>query len=123
MKVIGVKHIDLDGYFTDSLTFYFKSYSDYKKNDTVLCETICGLALGKVVEESAEYPATRYIVSKVDLSEYRDGLERERKALEIKKKMKERKKTIEENDVYEFYATKDEEMANLLKEYKELKCF
>jgi hypothetical protein len=121
MKTVGVKHFCLNGE-ENSRMYSFKCNFDVKENDVVLCDTNCGLSLGRVVDIDVNYPnVTRYILSKIDLDGYYKGIEKEKQIKEVKEKMEERRKQLEKMEIYEILASKDETMAELLTQFKQLK--
>ena len=63
--------------------FHFKSYLDLTYGDKVLCDTQFGLAMGEVTG-FAFYPATKWIISKLDTTEYDKAMEEEKREKEKK---------------------------------------
>lgn len=123
MQVVGVKHYDFEIGCVKSKIYYFKCNIDVSVGDIVLCEVRHGmeLSLGRVVETNTDYnKATRYILSKVDLKDYYEGLKKEKRLKEIKDKMDKRRKQLKDIQVYAILSYIDEEMAKLLKEYHEV---
>lgn len=110
--------VKFDGSYKD---YAFKTDLELQGGDTVVCDTTHGLSIGKVVGfQDSSNLATKWILCKVDLEKHEERIKKEKKLKEIKKKMDLRRKQHEEITFYKMIAEKDEEMANLLKEYEEL---
>ena len=119
MKVIEVKHVSKN--LEEQGGFYhFECCFDVDVDDIVLAETRYGLALAKVTKVDVDYPATASVLSKVNLNDYHNGLEKEKRLEELKVKMEKRRKVIKEMEMYALLAAKDETMTELLDEYKRL---
>lgn len=82
-----------------------------------------GLGLAEVVEikEHASEELYREIVSKVDTTDYDQRVERRKKAAELKAKMQERAKQLQDIVLYQTLAKEDPAMAEMLQEYMKLK--
>jgi hypothetical protein len=109
--------------FKDTTTPYsFKTILDLEKGDSVVVDTINGLQVAKVVKVTDIVPsiATKWVISKVDLEGHKERLEKEEEMKLVKEKMKQRKKELEEISEFEKFAEKDKEMADLLKQLKDL---
>lgn len=108
-----------------SKDYVFKCDIDVQEGDLVVCETARGYGVGKVVgeevRESRRKIASAWIVSKIDLTAHKARLEKEKRMAEIKSKMLERKKSLDEDAMFRLLAKDDTAMADLLKEYDELK--
>lgn len=122
--IVAIKHINTDGVISNNITYNFISSIPVMVGDYVLCETQFGLALGVVTDCNSDYPATKYIISKVDLSSYQEILNKENKKKELKDKMDKIYKEADTlhplNPLYYLYANINDEMAELIKEYEEL---
>jgi len=94
---------------------------DLKENDWVICDSVNGMLLGQV-QEMVTYStrATKWIIQKVDLEDHERRIKLEKRKAVIKRKMDIKKKEIEEAAIYKMLAEKDEDMAQLLKEYEEM---
>ena len=78
-----------------------------------------GMGLAEVVEIKPSTGAAlqREIVAKVDTSPYEARVEQRQKASELKAKMKERAKQLQDLSLYQLLAKDDTEMAKLLQDY------
>lgn len=115
-KIVVVK-------FKDTVKSYsFKNdIAGLEEGDKVVVDTARGLQVAEVLGfKDVCKSATKYIVQKIDLDAHQKRLEKEEKARAIRAKLEKRRKELEELELYEMLAAKDENMAELLKEYKEL---
>lgn len=112
-------------------------YSDKELNigDFIIVEHIdCGIFIAQVVEDETEnyYYCTeadnndvisgidyRYI-QHVDLTTYLSKIAKEKRKRELKEKMKEEFKKIDEKKKYEYYASMDDDFSKLYEEFKQL---
>ena len=112
-------------------------YSDKELNigDFIIVEHIdCGIFIAQVVEDETEnyYYCTeadnndvrsgidyRYI-QHVDLTNYLSKIAKEKRKRELKEKMKEEFKKIDEKKKYEYYASMDDDFNKLYEEFKQL---
>ena len=62
--------------------FNFKSSLELQNGDKVLCDTVFGPVTGVVVGINNDYPATKWIISKLDTTEYDKAIEEERRERE-----------------------------------------
>lgn len=109
------------------------STKELEKNQFIVIEHIgYGIFIGQVLEdisntdyedysdedilESIEY---KY-VQDIDLSNYFEDIEKQKRKQELKEKMQERFKVIDEEKKYEYYAGLDSEMKAMYDEYKNL---
>jgi hypothetical protein len=91
------------------------------KGDMVIVSTpYAGLALGTVVEviERNDVNTTNEVVSKVDTTAYDARVANRAKAAELKAKMKERAKQLQDIALYQMLAKDDPAMLELLSEYQ-----
>lgn len=81
-----------------------------------------GLGIAEVVDfkETADQPVTREIVGKFDKAAYDARVAAREKAAELKAKMKARAKQLQDLAVFQLLAKEDDEMAQLLNEFKSL---
>jgi hypothetical protein len=102
--------------------YHFKNdIEDLKKGDTVVVDTINGMAVGLVVGfEDASVKAEKWVVQKVDLEKHLERIERENKIKELKRKMEKRRKELEDIQLYVMLAKEDQEMAEMVKQLLEL---
>ena len=62
--------------------FNFKSNLELQIGDKVLCDTVYGITTGTVVGIDNDYPATKWIISKLDTTEYDMAMKEERRQRE-----------------------------------------
>lgn len=109
--------------------YHFAIYddgNDYQVGDYVAFSN--GSVPAKIVEiVSTEEATERYkknitaeVIGKIDISAYEKRVEQRGRKEELKKALDKRKKEIQKKLDDEYYASKDEEYAALLKEYGEL---
>lgn len=81
-----------------------------------------GFSIAKVVRirEKSDQAITREIVCKADFTAYDKRVANRAKQAELKKRMAERASKLQELSMYTLLAESDPEMAELLKEYKEV---
>lgn len=79
-----------------------------------------GLAYVEQIKERTDEDLCREIVAKVDCSCYETRAERRKQAAELKAKMKERAKQLQDIVLYQTLAREDAEMAQLLRDYQAL---
>ena len=106
-------------------TYCFKSFLELELDDIVVVDTRNGYGVAKVtdpkvVDKKVIELANKWIISKVDLTEFEAAVKREEKLEELRKEMELRKSQVEADAVYRILAEKDEAMATLLKEFDEL---
>ena len=112
--------------------YYYAIYDDGRKyypGDNVI---VSGTASGMVLmikdsidpEEAANRMGnkniTAEVVAYVDTSAYEERVEKRKEAAELKKKMDQVIKQMEENNKYEMYAEKNPELKEMLNAYKRL---
>ena len=64
--------------------------------------------------------ATKWIVGKIDMTEYNARLEKEKRIEELEKALEEKVKAVQKVKLYETLSDTDDEFKELLKEFKEL---
>lgn len=81
-----------------------------------------GMGVAKVVEivHENDIPLSREIVCTIDTTAYDYRVETRKKAAELKQKMQERAKKLQDIAIYKMLAEKDTEMAQLLADYTNL---
>lgn len=100
---------------------YKTNLTDLQQGDLVIVPTRDTFKIGTFEEYMEEdSKATRWLVSKVDFTEYNSILEKEKKLKEIKDKMDKRKETLEQKAIYKMMAESDPSMKDLLMEYEQL---
>jgi hypothetical protein len=103
----------------------YKNYSfrndiqDLEVNDTVVVDTAQGYQLATVVGfQELTKVATKWVVQKVDLTAHVERLDKEKKKKLLKDKMEQRRKKLEEIEIYKALAKEDPEMAQLVEEFQ-----
>lgn len=81
-----------------------------------------GMGLAEVIEivETNDKELFREVVSRVDTAEYDRRVAQRQKAAELKAKMQERAKQLQDIAIYQMLSKEDTEMAQMLEEYKGL---
>lgn len=115
-------------FLKDSTPFRTYEYANYTADLAVgdLCVVMSahhGMGLAEVVEikDHASEDLYREIVTKVDTSGYDLRVERRKQAAELKAKMQERAKQLQDIVLYQTLAKEDPEMAAMLQEFMSLK--
>lgn len=120
-KVAGVQF--LNGYDTSKIYDFALFDENIEVNDCVLTDTQNGYQAAKVVnitdKNDAKSP-TREIVCKLDFSAFNKRKETETRRKELKKRMDQEIKKVQEEILYETLAEKSPELAALLAEYQKL---
>ena len=120
MKVIGV-NLNFNNLNRTQQPYAFNCYSEVKKGDYVVVDTVNGFTLGVVVEEDmCSDKATKDVVDVVDMSDfYARKAKRERMA-ELKNKMDAKVKELQNIAIYEALAKNDPALASMLEEFKSI---
>lgn len=85
----------------------------------VIIEEVFDNGDNKTDEDILEHIKYRY-VQHIDLSNYMDKINKEKRKQELKLKMRERFAIIDEERKYQYYADLDEDLKKMYDEYKEL---
>lgn len=108
----------------DSRTFEYANFEPtLKKGDLCVVKSAHhGLGLAKVVEivDQNDIQTPREIVAKVDTQDYDFRVASRKDAAELKAKMKERAKQLQDIALYQMLAEKDPEMQELLARYQSI---
>lgn len=117
MRIVKVK---FNGYGYKEYNFKC-DIPDIKVGDMVIVDS-SGYQVVKVVsvDENSDYPATKWVVAKVDMSHHLAKIEKDKKIAEVKKKLNAKKKELQDIAIYEMLAEKDPEFREILAEYKAL---
>jgi len=108
---------------------YKNTYQDYdfitdldlKKGDYVVTDSSNGYNVAEVMAiKELTNKSKKWIVCKVDIDQHKIRMEKEKEIKKIRGKLEQRRKQIEESEVYNILAQKDKEMAKLLEEYNEI---
>lgn len=122
-KVAKVKF--LSGANTNT-TYEYAMFDDYKVGDTVVVASAHhGLGVAKIdevitKEEAVTKNFEREIVDRVDMSTYEDRKKNRARVQELKNKMTNRVKELNNLAIFEMMAEKDPELKDMLEEYKVL---
>lgn len=110
-------------------TYFFAIYddgNDYKVGDTCLFSGTSPTAkledIISVEEAKEKLPKgiTAEVIGKVDISAYEKRVEKRKEKEQLKKELDKRKKEIQQKLDDEYYASKDEIYANMLRQYESL---
>lgn len=89
--------------------------------DKVVVDTAGGIVVAEVTKvDVVSNKASKYVVQKIDTAAHEKRLEKANKIKELKAKMEERRKKLQEIEIYQILAKEDDEMAALLAEYGEI---
>lgn len=104
--------------------YTYAAYEDYAEGDYVVVHTgHHGMTLAKVKALGSNNDKVEYgreIICKVEMDSYNKRKERAKRKAELKGRMEERVKKLREITLYEMMAKEDPELADMLKEFKEL---
>ncbi|HDR3499677.1 TPA: hypothetical protein QCN48_005142 [Bacillus toyonensis] len=89
--------------------------------DKVVVETANGFSVATINNflETSKI-GTKFVVQKIDVEAHNTRLEKEKKLATVKAKMEERRKKLQEIEIYKILAKEDSEMATLLAEMEKL---
>lgn len=128
-KLEGYSKVAVIKYGMCTTPYYFAIYddgNDYNVGDMVIFSS--GSTPAKIDEILTLEEATeRYkkniiaeVIGKVDISSYEKRIEKRKQKEKLKKELDKRKKEIQKKLDDEYYASKDETYAEMLKEYENL---
>lgn len=114
-------------YFTDENPDVMYDYANYipylKEGDTcIVTSSRKGMRVGKVgkIIHDNDAPLTYEVVCEVDTTAYDNRVETRKKAAELKAKMQERARQLQDIVLYQTLAKDDPEMAQLLSDFTDL---
>ena len=121
-KYASVRFDELHDFGRSKQYQFVTDIQDLKLGDVVVVHTANGYKTAFFIkyDETSVFENPKWIVQKVDTDSHKVKLERERKAIIIKKKMEERRAKLEAIQVYKILAKEDPEMMRLLQEYDEI---
>ena len=126
-KMNNYLNIAVIQFLNESIAFKTYEYANYepdlKANDLVVVMSAHhGMGLAEVVEIKEQTNAELYreIVAKVDTFDFDNRVAVRKQAAELKAKMQERAKQLQDIALYQMLAKEDPEMAKMLQEYKAL---
>lgn len=114
--------VDFNSAFSNKLYHFKCDIEGIDVGDKVVVDTANGLAVAEVAKVITEgsNKATKWVVDKIDMSAHEARLEKQKKLEELKEKMEQRRKEIQEFEIYRILAKEDEEMAELVKNLDDL---
>lgn len=105
--------------------YWFKAYEPLVPGDMVVVEVRDTFTLATVLEV-APMPVgftgqvTKAVLSKINTNAYTHGKKMDEQRKELKKRMDERVKALQEDALYEMLAEKDPELKSMLEAYREV---
>lgn len=105
--------------------YWFKAYEPLVPGDMVVVEVRDTFTLATVLDV-APTPVgftgqvTKAVLSKINTNAYTHGKKMDEQRKELKKRMDERVKALQEDAVYEMLAEKDPELKSMLEAYREV---
>ena len=105
--------------------YWFKAYEPLVPGDMVVVEVRDTFTLATVLDV-APMPVgftgqvTKAVLSKINTNAYTHGKQMDEQRKELKKRMDERVKALQEDAVYEMLAEKDPELKSMLEAYREV---
>ena len=94
------------------------------EEDVVVVDTASGLQIGYVIgyDEVSRFDDnnTKWVVQRIDLENHKINLERQEKLKVLKQKMENRRKKLEEIQIYEILSKEDPDMKDLLDEFNKM---
>lgn len=94
------------------------------EEDAVVVDTANGLQVGYVIgyDEVPKFDGNnvKWVVQRVDLENHKINLERQEKLRTLKQKMENRRKKLEEIQIYEILSKEDSYMKDLLDEFNKM---
>lgn len=106
--------------------YFFQAYDPLKEGDLVVVDTRYGFTLAVVSSFPAIKPdhlsdgSLKEVVAKVDTKAFEIRQENAQKAKDLKRKMDQRIKGMEQVNMYRLYADQDADLKALLEEYLKL---
>lgn len=121
-KIAKVDFVGMIGGHNHNVYNFYTNDCTLEYGDKVVVHSNNGLAIGnfKGYEESDTVVPEKWIIQKIDLSHHNKREEDKKRLVELKNKMHAKRKKAEEIQIYEILAKEDEEMAEMLREFKEL---
>lgn len=121
-NIIGV-NLEFKGKCINKTSVPFECYDkSIKIGDWVVAKTLNHgfqvATVTKIIDWSLATTVKREVVCKIDLTEYQERKDKIKKLKSIKSKMIDRIKIMDELNVFETLSKNDEELKNLLAEYK-----
>lgn len=120
INIVRIQYLNSN---TQSGYYYANFDATLKEGDLVVVKSLNhGLGLAKVTEivDATDIGTPREIVAKVDTADYDTRVATRKAAAELKAKMDQRAKQLQDVALYQLLAEKDSEMAALLAQYRDL---
>jgi len=115
LNYVGVKFDEVYG----KVYYFMNDIEGLQVGDLVVVDTQQGYQVATIKAISDTLPVknvVKWVVQKVDLARHLERVEKQQKIDELKKKMEQRRKQLEEIQIYRLLAQEDESMRELLKE-------
>ncbi len=106
--------------------YFFACYeNDIAVGDIVLCDTVNGISVAKVVvihetNPNEKVKITKEIICKVDINAFIKRKETRKRAIELKERMNKRIKELQDITMFEMMAKTDETLSKMLEEFKSI---
>jgi hypothetical protein len=108
-------------YKTTYQEYDFITDIDLKKGDWVVTDSSNGYTVAEVIAiKELTTKSKRWIVCKIDVTAHKAKMQKEQEISKIRAKLETRRKALQDIEVYNILAQKDEEMAKLLEEYNSM---
>ena len=124
------RYVDINFHKKEERESYTKNYQfltdiqNLIEEDVVVVDTANGLQIGYVIgyDEVSKFDGNnvKWVVQRVDLENHKINLERQEKLKVLKHKMENRRKKLEEIQIYEILSKEDPDMKDLLDEFNKM---
>ena len=124
------RYVDINFHKKEERESYTKNYQfltdiqNLIEEDVVVVDTANGLQIGYVIgyDEVSKFDGNnvKWVVQRVDLENHKINLERQEKLRILKQKMENRRKKLEEIQIYEILSKEDPDMKDLLDEFNKM---
>ena len=124
------RYVDINFHKKEERESYTKNYQfltdiqNLIEEDVVVVDTANGLQIGYVIgyDEVSKFDGNnvKWVVQRVDLENHKINLERQEKLKVLKHKMENRRKKLEEIQIYEILSREDPDMKDLLDEFNKM---
>ena len=124
------RYVDINFHKKEERESYTKNYQfltdiqNLIEEDVVVVDTANGLQIGYVIgyDEVSKFDGNnvKWVVQRIDLENHKINLERQEKLKVLKQKMENRRKKLEEIQIYEILSKEDPDMKDLLDEFNKM---
>lgn len=124
------KYVNINFHEKEDRGNYTKNYQfltdiqNLIEEDVVVVDTANGLQIGYVIDydEASKFDGNnvKWVVQRVNLENHKINLERQEKLKTLKQKMENRRKKLEEIQIYEILSKEDSYMKDLLDEFNKM---